>query len=90
MSSLDTYKTRLAKVIMCELRSIKDGDIKCANMINKFSREAQMRIFAIECLTNEPNGAETYRETINYLFEQVKEIITFISTTNCVQTSNCQ
>lgn len=90
MNSLDSYKTRLAQVVLCELRSIKSGDIRCANMILKFSREAQMRIFAIECLMEEQNGYETYKETIDYLYEQVKEIIAFISTTNCISTSNCQ
>jgi len=76
-------KSALVQTVLCEVDMLKRGNLKCANKMLGFRNAAQLRIFMIEAMQSEENGAVVYKEVIDYLFEQVKELTRFITQTNC-------
>lgn len=78
--NLSNYKSMLVQNVACELNMLQKGQFECANKMLNFRHGAYIRVYMIECYEDE---YATYKEVIDYLYEQVKEITTFISQSNC-------
>lgn len=74
MSTLSNIEIRLVDHMVCEIATIKKGEIACANQMLIERIEAMNRLFAMECLID--TGDSDYDETISYIFEQIKEMVT--------------
>lgn len=78
--SLANYKSELAQATLCEIALLKKANFKCANKMLNFLYGAYLRIYIIECLNSD---YDTNKEVIEYLYEQVKELIRFVVQSNC-------
>jgi hypothetical protein len=83
MSALSDYKIELAQTVLCEIGLLKRGNIHCANKLLTFRHDAAIRIYMIDCMLAEDDGYENYKEIIDYLYEQVKELTRMITINNC-------
>lgn len=82
-SPLDTYKSELVHTVTCELDILQRGELICANKMLNFRHGAQIRVYMIECMLAEDDGYNTYKQVVNFLYEQVKEITRYISQSVC-------
>ena len=79
--SLSSLKSMLAQSIVCELDMIQKGNMDCANKMLQYRQAAHIRIYMIECmLDNYPSENKTL---VEYLMEQLKEIIQMITINEC-------
>ena len=78
--TLTQAKSQMVQSITCELDMLQKGNIACANQMMNLRYAAELRTYIIECLDDD---YEANREVINYLFEQVKELVLMITQNNC-------
>lgn len=78
--NLSEAKSLAVQTITCELDMLQMGDFECADMMLKYRKAAMLRIFIIECLNDD---YATNMTVINYLFEQVKELLIMITENQC-------
>ena len=79
--NLNEAKSMLAQSIMCELNYIQLGNIDCANKMLQYRQASHIRIYMIECMLSDyPDQNKTL---VEYLMEQLKELIQMISINNC-------
>lgn len=79
--NLSEAKSMLVQTVNCEIDLLQRGEIDCANRMLAVREAAALRVYMIECMTiDDPT---TYRQVINYLFEQVKEMVYYITQSNC-------
>jgi hypothetical protein len=78
--SLASLKSELVQSTLCEIDMLKKANLRCANKLLNFRHGAYIRIHMIECL--EPDYDEN-KDIIDYLYEQVKELIRLIIQSNC-------
>ena len=73
MSTHSDFDIRLVDHTVCEIDTLKKGEISCANDMLKYRIETKNRLRAMDCLV-ELNDS-SYDSIIKYLYEQVKELI---------------
>ena len=79
--NLSEAKSQLVQSISCELDMLEMGNLDCANKMLQYRQAAHIRIYIIDCLLDDyPDQNKTL---IEYLFEQVKEIVLMITQNNC-------
>jgi hypothetical protein len=79
--NLNDAKSMLAQSVICELDMLQSGNLKCADMMLNFRHSAQLRLYIIECLIDD--YPTTNKAIVEYLFEQVKELVIMITQNNC-------
>jgi len=72
MSTTAKYEIRFVDNMVCEINTLKKGEVSCANKILFQRIEAMDRLDAMQCLI-EANDS-SYDDIIDYLFQQVKEM----------------
>lgn len=75
---INSLKIRLVDSTVCEIRLLKKGEIKCADQLLKERIEATNRLEAMNCLI--ATGDSQYNDLISYLYEQLKEMATKLTT----------
>lgn len=80
MNTLNSLEIRLIDHMVCEVRTIKKGEIACANQMLIERMEAMNRLNAMQCLIAEDDSE--YTELIEYIFQQTKEMVTKLQITN--------
>jgi len=70
----------MAKSVLCELDMLQMGNLDCANKMLNYRHSAQLRIYIIDCLMSDYT---TNKTVIDYLFEQVKELVLMITNNDC-------
>lgn len=79
--NLSNAKSMLAQSVTCELDMLQSGNLDCADMMLNFRHSAQLRLYIIECLINDYPTSN--KAIVEYLFEQVKELVIMITQNNC-------
>lgn len=78
--TLNEANSLIVQSTTCELDMLEMGDIKCANVALNYRHSAQLRTYIIDCLNDDYT---TNKAVINYLFEQVKELLLMITQNEC-------
>lgn len=73
-------KSLMAKSVVCELDMLQMGNLDCANKMLNYRHSAQLRMYIIDCLMTDYTANKT---VIDYLFEQVKELVLMITNNDC-------
>ena len=63
---------------VCEINQLKRGEIDCANRMLMERIEAKNRLRAMNCLI--ATGDSQYQQLIEFLYEQIKEMSTKLTT----------
>ncbi len=79
--NLSDAKSMLAQSVTCELDMLQSGNLDCADMMLNYRHSAQLRLYIIECLINDYPASN--KAIVEYLFEQVKELVIMITQNNC-------
>ena len=79
--NLTEAKSLIAQSVTCELDLIQMGELECADLMLNYRHGAQLRVYMIQCLIDD--YPESNKEIVEYLFEQVKELILMITQNNC-------
>lgn len=79
--NLSSAKSLLAQSVICELDLLESGNLTCADLMLNYRHSAQLRTYIIECLLND--YPTTNKAVVDYLFEQVKELVLMITQNNC-------
>lgn len=80
MNTLNALEIRLIGHMVCEIDTIKKGEISCANQMLIERMEAMNRLNAMECLIAEDDSE--YAEVIDYIFQQTREMVSKLQITN--------
>ncbi len=80
MNTLNGLEIRLVDHMVCEIHTIKKGEVLCADRMLTERMEAMNRLSAMQCLIS-ANDSE-YAELIEYIFQQTKEIVSKLQITN--------
>lgn len=78
--TLNEANSLIVQSTTCELDMLEMGDVKCANVALNYRHSAILRTYMIECMNDD---YATNKTVINYLFEQVKELILMITQNEC-------
>jgi|LSQX01.2.fsa_nt_gb hypothetical protein len=79
--NLNEAKSMLAQSVTCEIDMLQMGNLDCADIMLNYRHSAQLRLYIVECLLGD--YPDTNKEIVEYLFEQVKELIIMIIQNNC-------
>lgn len=71
----------VAQSVVCELDMLQMGEMDCATKMLNYRHSAQLRLYIIECLID--NYPAQNKAVVEYLFEQVKELILMITLNKC-------
>lgn len=79
--NLNEAKSMVAQSVVCELDMLQMGEMDCATKMLNYRHSAQLRLYIIECLID--NYPAQNKAVVEYLFEQVKELILMITLNKC-------
>ena len=79
--NLSDAKSLIAQTITCEVDMLQSGNLECADMMLNLRHAAQLRLYIIECLIDDYPASN--KAIVDYLFEQVKELVLMITQNNC-------
>ena len=79
--NLSEAKSMMAQSVICELDLLESGNLACADLMLNYRHSAQLRTYIIECLLSD--YPESNKAVVDYLFEQVKELVLMITQNNC-------
>jgi hypothetical protein len=79
--NLTNAKSMLVQTITCELDMLQQGNVDCANRMLAVREAAMVRAYMVECMI--ADDPVTFKPVIDYLFEQVKEMVYFITQSSC-------
>lgn len=71
----------VAQSVVCELDMLQMGEMDCATKMLNYRHSAQLRLYIIECLIDDYPAQN--KAVVEYLFEQVKELILMITLNKC-------
>lgn len=79
--NLNEAKSMVAQSVVCELDMLQMGEMDCATKMLNYRHSAQLRLYIIECLIDDYPAQN--KAVVEYLFEQVKELILMITLNKC-------
>jgi len=78
MNTISSLEIRFIDNTVCEIETLKKGEITCANRMLTERIEAKNRLRAMQCLIDA--GDSQYDDIISYLYEQCKEMANRLTT----------
>lgn len=77
-TAVNKFEIQFVHHTICEIAQLRKGEINCANQMMKERIEAKNRLRAMNCLI--ATGDSQYSELISFLYEQLKEMSTKLTT----------